>query len=70
MDDIAESMDDVLGGPRAILIRCDEVVVAKGGCVTVVDGPSVALDFKRGSEVLREVPFGLLVDFATLDICQ
>jgi hypothetical protein len=70
MDDIAESMDDVLGGPRAIFIRCDGAVVAKGGCALVIDGSSVALEFRRGSEILREEPFGFLTGFPTLNFCQ
>ena len=55
MEEIAESIEDVRGGPLAISARwgaadaiCDR---------EVVEEPAEDLDFRRGSEALRVVPF-------------
>ena len=56
-EDIAESMEDVLGGPRPISIRCLGAVAAIGGRVVVVGEPPEGFEVRTGSETLREGPF-------------
>jgi hypothetical protein len=57
MDDMAESMDDVRGGPRAISIRFGEAVAAMGGRVPSVEPPP-ELSVGIGSETLLRGTFG------------
>jgi hypothetical protein len=65
MEEIAESIEDVRGGPRAISIRF-ELVAGIGGLVIVGAGSSFPRDLIRGSDTLLEEPFGLLTDEAVL----
>jgi hypothetical protein len=66
MDEMAESIDEVRGGPRAISIRCGGAVAAMGGRVPVGDVSPPAWEVRMGSETLRKEPFVALVDFSVL----
>jgi hypothetical protein len=55
---MAESIDDVRGGPRAISIRCAGAVAAIDGRVPVGEPPG-GLEVRTGSETLREAPSAL-----------
>jgi hypothetical protein len=65
MDDIAESMDDVRGGPRAISIRFEGAVAAIGSRVPGV-GPPPELSVGIGSETLLRGTFGALGGLSAL----
>jgi hypothetical protein len=54
--DIAESIDDVLGGALPISTRCCGAVAAIGGRILVGEPPE-GFEFRIGSDTLREVPF-------------
>jgi hypothetical protein len=66
IEEIAESIDEVRGGPRAMSIRCGGAVAAIGGRVPVGDESPPALEVAMGSETLRKGPFVGLVDFSVL----
>jgi hypothetical protein len=55
-EDIAESMEEVRGGARAISTRCWGAVAAIGGRVLVGEPPE-GLEVRTGSETLREAAF-------------
>lgn len=63
--DIAESIDDVRGGPRVISTRCGGAVVAMGGRMSADDTPP-GFAIERGAETLLKEPFGGLVELSTL----
>jgi len=50
---MAESIDEVRGGPLAISIRCLGAVAAIGNRALVGEPPA-GFEFRRGSETLRE----------------
>jgi hypothetical protein len=66
MEEMAESIDEVRGGPRAISIRCGGAVAAMGGRLSVGDESPPALEVAMGSETLRKGPFDTLVNFSLL----
>jgi hypothetical protein len=52
-------------------IRYEGAVVAMEGCVFVGDSLSgLVLEFRMGSETLREAPFDVLLNFPALHICK
>jgi len=63
---MAESMEEVRGGPRAISTRCGGAVAAMGGRVPVGDVFPPPLEVWRGSETLRWGAFGVFVRFSDL----
>ena len=54
--DIAESIDEVLGGALPISARWCGAVAAMG-CLVLVDEPPGGFEFRTGSETLLGVPF-------------
>jgi hypothetical protein len=69
-DEIAESIDDVRGGARAISTLCAGATAAIGGRVPSGEPPD-GFDVRTGSETLREAAFdswGGRVYLDTLDI--
>jgi hypothetical protein len=54
--EIAESMEDVLGGARPISTLCCGAVAAIGRLVLVGEPPD-GFEFRTGSDTLRGVPF-------------
>ena len=54
--EIAESIEDVLGGARPISTRCFGAVPAIGGRVLAGEPPE-GFEFRTGSDTLRELPF-------------
>jgi hypothetical protein len=65
---MAESMDDVRGGPRAISTRCGGAVAAMGGRVLVGDVFPPPLEVWRGSETLWWRAFGAFMRFSDLSM--
>jgi len=66
MEEMAESIDDVRGGLRAISTRCEGALAAMGGVVLVGDESAPGLEFRIGSEKLRKEAFDWLAGFPVL----
>lgn len=66
-DEIAESMEDVLGGARPISARCAGVAAAMVGRVPV-EKPPGGLEFRTGSDTLRVASFVSLTGRAYLGL--
>lgn len=56
IDEIAESMEDVRGGPLAISARCAGTFDAMAGLAMLGESPE-GVGFNTGSETLRDVSF-------------
>lgn len=66
IEEMAESIEDVLGGARPISARCAGVVAAIAGRVPVEEKPPGALEIRTGSDTLRVASFVSLTGRAYL----